>query len=418
MADRPGVVIVGGGPAGASAAWHLVQYGLDVTIVDRAHFPRDKVCAEYLNPAAARLLEAMGAMGAITGAEPAYPTGIQAHSPRGSVAAGRFWGGVRGLALSRATLDAILLACARDAGARVLEGSRVTDVLRDRAGAVAGVRGLRPDGEPWEMPAGLVIGADGLRSVVARRTGLVRSARWPYRMAFVAHYRGVAGVRDMGEMHVERDGYMGIADVGRGVCNITLVVPAGGTGDAVRREPSGFLEWWLGARPGLAERFASARRVGPVRVTGPFARAAKYAWAPGVGLVGDAADFFDPFMGDGVYRALRGGELLAPYVAEAARAGDSRLRDRALAAYDHARRAEFRGKWMVERIIAGVVAVPAVMNHVARSLSHRSELADLMVSVAGGLLPAREVLRPGYVGQLLLFGLRDGNGTARKGPSA
>jgi flavin-dependent dehydrogenase len=120
--------------------------------------------------------------------------------------------------------------------------------------------------------------------------------------------------------------------------------------------------------------------------------------------VGDAADFFDPFTGEGVYSALRGGELLAPFAAAAA-VGESRAAARALAEYERARRAEFRGKWLVEKLIAGTVAVPALINHAARALSRRKEMADLLVGVAGDFVPPSQVLRVGYFARLLLFGV-------------
>jgi flavin-dependent dehydrogenase len=117
--------------------------------------------------------------------------------------------------------------------------------------------------------------------------------------------------------------------------------------------------------------------------------------------VGDAADFFDPFTGEGIYAALRGGELLAPFAREAA-ASPARAGDRALRAYDAARRREFAGKWAVERLIGAAVASPALMNHAARVLSRRRDMADILVGVTGDFIPAREVLRPGYLLRLLV----------------
>lgn len=409
MAERADVVIVGAGPAGTSTAWHLAQLGVDALLLDRAYFPRDKVCAEYLSPEASRILTTMGAMPAIERAGAVQLAGMRVRAPNGRTLEGRFaaqhgFRGFRdsGLALRRTILDAILLERARDAGARVAEGVRVTDVRRDSRGRTTGVTALRGDA-PIEIDARLVIGADGLRSVVGRRLALTRVARWPRRVALVAHYRGLGGVADVGEMHVERDGYVGIADVGHGLTNVALAVPVAKHADALRDRVA-FMERWLASKPQLAERFAGAERVDEVRATGPFASSARPAWAPGAALVGDAADFFDPFTGEGVYAALRGGELLAPLAAESVRSTDSRHADAALAAYERARRATFRGKWQVERIIGATVAVPALINHAARALSRRSEMADLLVGVVGDFVPPTQVLRAGYFARLLLFG--------------
>jgi flavin-dependent dehydrogenase len=132
--------------------------------------------------------------------------------------------------------------------------------------------------------------------------------------------------------------------------------------------------------------------VSPVHATGPFASHARRAWAPGAALVGDAADFFDPFTGEGIYAALRGGEMLAPAILRALSASMRGEGDAALAEYDAARVREFRGKWRVERAIGAAVSSPWLMNRATRSLSRRKEMADLLVGVAGDFVPPREVL--------------------------
>jgi menaquinone-9 beta-reductase len=395
------VVVVGGGPAGAATAWALARAGVDVLVLDRARFPRDKACAEYLSPQASRILHEMGALAAAEASGAAQLSGMLVRSPSGAEIHGEFAASHgfhgfrdRGLALRRRDLDALVLGCARNAGARVAEGERVTDVMRDGSGRVVGVQlGKRA------IRAGLVIGADGLRSTVGRRLGLTRYAGWPRRIALVTHYRDVAGIGHCGEMHVERDGYVGLADVGNGETNVALVVPARAA-RLIRGDPAGFLTAWIARRPHLAPRLAGATRVSAVCVTGPFAQHARRAWVPGAALVGDAADFFDPFTGEGIYAALRGGEILLPYAIEAVRA-IGRRGDIALEAYARCRRHEFGGKWLVERIVGAAVTYPAVMNRAARTLERRRDMADLFIGVTGDFVPPREVLRPSYLLRLL-----------------
>jgi flavin-dependent dehydrogenase len=245
-----------------------------------------------------------------------------------------------------------------------------------------------------------VIGADGLRSVVGRRLGLIRRAGWPRRIALVTHYSGVGGISDFGEMYVDRGGYCGVAPVGNGLFNVAVVVPVSRAAE-VAVDRTEFLESWIAEREPLAKLFRNATRETPVRATGPFATSAKRTWSPGAALVGDAADFFDPFTGEGIYSALRGGELLASRAADSVRAASQAKGDRILAAYDADRRREFSGKWTVERLIGAAVAFPALINRAARVLSARRDMADLLVGVVGDFVPAREVLRPGYVFPLL-----------------
>lgn len=411
------VIVVGGGPAGSATAAFLARAGVDVLLLERAHFPRDKACAEYLSPEASRLLAALDVLEEVERAGAAQLRGMRVTAPNGTTFLGTFaaehgWRGFRdrGLALRRTVLDPILLDRARSLGARVQEGVPVTDVVRS-AGRVVGVE-VRGDGVRRRLAAPLVIGADGLRTIVGRRLGLTRLGAWPRRIAFVAHHRGVRDVVDVGEMHVFRDGYVGLADVGGGLTNVAVVVPASAWKDRRAAEheaepgrTSGAeraVDAWLAERESLWPRLAASERGGAVLSTGPFNTRARIAWAPGVALVGDSADFFDPFTGEGIFAALRGAELLLPYAYDAVRAGSGRERaaDVALAAYDRARRNAFAGKWRVERLVGAAVGFPRVMNHVARRLAASRGMADLLVGVTGDFVPAERVLRPGFLARL------------------
>jgi menaquinone-9 beta-reductase len=402
------VIVVGGGPAGASTAHFLARAGVDVLVLDRARFPRDKTCAEYLSPQASRVLSDMNVLEEIERTSPAHLAGMRVRAPDGHFADGEFASthGFHpfrdyGLAVRRTILDEIVLKGARAAGARTEELARVADVIRDQTGRVSGVSVIGREGKAHSLKSRFVVGADGLRSVVGKRLGLTHTSRiFPKRLALVAHYRNVRDVGALGEMHVDNKGYFGIVDVGGGLMNVAVVVPMSRARE-IGEGRAEFLEQWIASRPHLAERFVGAERVEDVRATGPFATVSRPAWAPGAALVGDAADFFDPFTGEGMYAALRGGEMLAPFIVEALRAAP-RDEIRALAAYEAARRSEFGGKWKLERIVGMAIAYPYFLNNAAKALSRRKEMADLLVGVAGDFIPTSLVLNPRFLFNLFI----------------
>ena len=413
MTHRWDAVVVGAGPAGATTALLLARAGASVLLLDRARFPRDKACSEYLSPATTEVLERLDGdvLAAVEGAAHAELYGMKVVAPSGAAMCGRFRGGPRpySFALPRTTFDTILLAAARRAGADVREGVTIENLVWEK-GAVAGVvaRSCKPKGLPdgrgqrVTCNARIVVGADGLRSVVARRLGLVRSSP-PRRIAFAAHVADVAGVDGVGELHVSERGYVGLGPVGGGVTTVALVLPLA-TVRKERRDPRTRFFSELETFPGLAGRFDPRRLVRDVLATGPFAQWSRTAVAPGGGalLVGDAADFFDPFTGQGIYAALRGAELAAECLIPALPHGvRSAVPASALRAYVHARRREFAGKWLLERLIGIGVGWPALTNRVVRRLAGRPDLADLLVSATGNIIPARRVLKASVLAQLL-----------------
>jgi len=404
---RRDVVVVGAGPAGSVTALLLARRGIRVLLLDRARFPRDKPCSEYLTPETTRVLERLGdgILGAVEASAPARLTGMRIVTPDGSSAVGRFRSGTGyapprpyGFALPRTTFDRILVDAAARAGVELREETAVSDLLRD-AGAVDGVRtGDAGGGKREELRARVVVGADGLRSVVARRLGYRRSGP-PRRIAYSAHAALVAGVTDVGEMHIGDAGYVGMGPIGNGETTVALVVPAARAARELT-DPRGFVQA-LDRFPGLRGRFRAGRLTRAVLATGPFAQWSRRSTADGALLVGDAADFFDPFTGQGIYSALRGAELAAETIAGALEAGVGPIPAFRLEAYRRARRRVFGGKWVLERLIGAGVGWPALATRVVRRLARRPELADLLVGATGNFIPAALVLHPATLTALI-----------------
>jgi geranylgeranyl reductase family protein len=390
----PEVVVVGGGPAGCAAAIFLAQAGHEVVLVDEARFPRDKVCGEGVSPEAWRLLARMGADAAVRGLRPRALHGMELTSPDGTSFRGDYRGAREpGFAVRRWCLDRALLECVRSAGVFVHEGLRARDVMMSE-GRVRGVV-VDTGAGPSHLSARLVVAADGRRSMVARRLGLLREHSRLRKFAVRGYWKGVQGLGSHGEMHVTRGGYCGIAPLGDDEANVTFVLdqremgPAGGDLD-------GFYRRTLRRWPRISERLGRGSLMGPPRAIGPLALVARRVSAPGAVLVGDAAGFFDPFTGEGVTLALRGAELAAEVAHHALVRGSDDLR-----LYDRRRDQATRDKFRLNRLLQRVVAWPGLADTVARRLSRRPDLADRLVGIAGDFVPARTAFGPAFLLDLL-----------------
>ncbi|HKG26009.1 MAG TPA: NAD(P)/FAD-dependent oxidoreductase [Thermomicrobiales bacterium] len=394
------VVVVGGGPGGSAVAGCLAAAGHDVLLLDKARFPRHKACSEYVNPEAVRILDRLGAGEAVRARGPHRFNRMVVHAPGG----GRFTAdfscveeGLFALGLSRYRLDEALLGHAESQGVAIQQGSHVRAVVCESERAV-GVE-TTVDGRRETIRARLVVGADGRHSVVARSLGQARTMPLLRQTGLVAHYQGVGGLADHGELHVYRDGYAGLAPLEDGLTNVALVL---GT-DAVTSRPGPlerFFEDELTLIPLVAERLHGAKRVGTIRGVGPMAHRARRSAGDGFLLVGDAAGFLDPFTGEGIYDALKAAQLAAPVAATALRSRDTSAA--ALEPYLRARRRAFFAKRQVCWIVQAFVHSPVLMDFVTRRLDRRDDVARTLTGVLGDVRPAWQALSPAFLGRLLL----------------
>lgn len=382
------VIVVGAGPAGAALTIQLARRGRAVLLLDQTAFPRDKACGEFYSPGVADALERLGVLDTVLAQEHRRHGGMTIVRGADRFAL-RYAPPRRGLSIRRRLLDQTLLAEVAASGAVVRQRARVSGVLT-QDGTIAGVR-LR-GGE--ELRAGFVAGADGHHSTIARALGLERPVRWPRSLGLIAHFQLAPGALPWAEMHVGGRFYCGLNPVADGLVNVGLVGPLG----TRRRGESAaqHLERLLDALPTARERLVGASWDGSVRGIGPLAHHASRLAGPGFLLLGDAAEFFDPFTGEGVYRALRGAELAAEGIELALGRAD-----RLPLGYVEARRAAFDAKQRLCVVIQLLLRSPRTLGYALRRLEARPELGAGLSGALGDYLPPEPVLAPGSLLALL-----------------
>jgi flavin-dependent dehydrogenase len=392
-------VIVGGGPAGTSAAIHLSMIGARVLLAEQKKFPRAKLCGEFISP---ECLEHFGRLGVAArmldaGGVELSETVFYSRSGRNvCVPSAWFGGGSQGaLGLSRAEMDARLLARARELGVEVLEETQAAGLVLD-GGRVRGVR-LRREGQTLEVDSLIAIDATGRSRALCRRIEKEEKAkgrsgkRSAPLVAFKAHLENASGAPGSCEIYFYRGGYGGLNCVEGGLSNLCFIAGArevracGGDAERVMRAV-------VMNNRRAAETLARVRvRSGWLAVALEGFGRSRIVPAAGLLAVGDAASFIDPFTGSGMLMALESGELAAEAIARhlpALRNGETfgdlaldyrarysqlfgaRLRVSALM-----RRAAFVPRF-AETLIFGLSASARARRFLARSTRRRSSHAE------------------------------------------
>jgi flavin-dependent dehydrogenase len=209
-------------------------------------------------------------------------------------------------------------------------------------------------------------------------------------MALVTYVTGVRDCRDVGEIFVDPPDYAILNPLAPDRINLSLVVPLAHAA-AWRARLEDFFVARIKQLPHLSRRLAGADRVAPLSSLGPLAYRVVPPREGGVLLVGDAAGFYDPFTGEGIFTALRSAELAAGTVLGALRAGD--VSATALAVYERARRAAFADKERLTRGLQAVIGRRRLANLVAHWLAARPRVLAALLGVIGDYVPPRALPR-------------------------
>jgi flavin-dependent dehydrogenase len=377
------VLVVGAGPAGSVAATVLARAGARVRVLDRAVFPRPKLCGDTVNPGTLAVLRRLHMAGQLETAG-LRVDGMRITSEDGLTIDGRYPRGLCGRAIRRRDLDWLLLQQALAAGASFEPGVAVRRARVQTGGSQGVVEGVEVGSEkrPRLFSAPVTIAADGRRSVLAFGLQLTEHPRRPRRWAVGAYFddAGAAPAATFGEMHIRQGRYVGVAPVPRGLVNVCLVKPFG-AGKPIIGDPERLLRSELERDPWLGDRFVGARLACRPTVLGPLAVDAIPTRDPPAGLLlaGDAAGFIDPMTGDGLRFAVRGGELAAEAALRALEHGWSGVHEQLRAA----RRREFAAKWRLNRALRAIVASPTALGAATAGARLAPAIVRALIARAG-----------------------------------
>jgi menaquinone-9 beta-reductase len=393
-ADEADVIVVGAGPAGATTAFYLAQSGLDVLLLEKSRFPREKVCGDGLTPRAVKSLVGMGisvseqdgwvrnkglrVIGAGQRLELAWP---ELSSYPGF-----------GVVRTRHDLDEALARRAEQAGARLIEGVTVTGPVRhERSGRIRGVI-ARPDGgEERSYAARVVVAADGNSSRLSVSMGLRKRDDRPLGVAVRTYYTSPRHNDDYLESWLDLwdgdrllPGYGWIFGMGDGTSNIGLGLL--NTSAAFgHTDYHALLRKWLKGMP--AEwGFTEENRAAPIRGAAlpmGFNRTPQYH--QGLLLAGDAAGMVNPFNGEGIAYAMESGEILARTIVQALARGRGAETERVLAGYPHALSQEYGGYYTLGRVFVKLIGKPSFMRFATKHGMSRPALMRFALRLLANL---------------------------------
>jgi menaquinone-9 beta-reductase len=398
-ADEADVIVVGAGPAGATTAFYLAQSGLDVLLLEKSRFPREKVCGDGLTPRAVKTLVAMGI--SVTEQDGwvrnkglrVIGAGKRLELPWPELASYPGYGLVR----TRHDLDETLARRAQQAGARLHEGVTVTAPVRsERTGRITGVVAkAADDGEDRTYRARVVVAADGNSSRLSVAMGLPKRDDRPLGVAVRTYYRTDRHDDDYLESWLDLwdgdrllPGYGWIFGMGDGTSNVGLGLL--NTSAAFgHTDYHALLRKWLKGMP--AEwGFTEENRTQPIRGAAlpmGFNRTPHYH--QGLLLAGDAGGMVNPFNGEGIAYAMESGEILARTIVQAMARSRRAETERVLAGYPDALSQAYGGYYALGRTFVKLIGKPTLMRIATKHAMSRPALMRFALKLLANLSDPR-----------------------------
>jgi len=395
------VIVVGAGPGGSTTAAYLAERGLDVVLLEKAAFPREKVCGDGLTPRAVKQLIKLG----IDTSEDAgwmRNKGLRVYGgreepfelPWPELAEFPPYGLVR----ARAQFDKILADRAVAGGARLHELTNVTaPIIDERTDRIVGV--TTKDGRSFRAP--VVVAADGNSARLALGMGLAKRTDRPMGVAVRAYFTSPRTNDDYMESWLELwdgkpgesallPGYGWVFGMGDGTVNVGLGTVASSSEPAKLNYRDMFHRWLASTPPEWG--FTPENQVGPTLGAAlPMSFNRQPAYSRGLLLVGDAGGMVSPFNGEGISYAMEAGEMAADAIADARFRGyGTPSAERALAGYPARLKSEWGGYFRLGQVFVSLIEHPQVMHLCTRYGLPRPTLMRFTMKLLAHLYDTRD----------------------------
>lgn len=398
MSGRPpqvDAIVVGAGPGGGAAAWHLARRGLDVLLVERSAFPREKVCGDGFTPRGVKQLQEIGIDPLSEGFT--RIDGLRVYRDAAPILE-MPWPELRnypnfGVVRTRLDFDHLLAEHAAAAGATLRTRTEAVEPIFEDGWVVgASLRDLDGEGEPYDVRARVVIAADGASSRFGARAGVLRDASRPMGIGARRYYRTTREVGPWMESWLELSerghmlpGYGWIFPVSPGVINV-------GAGllntfrDFSEVSAKGIFDTFVRMLPASWD-LTEDHAMGPV-LSGPIPMGMnrRPAAVPGLLLVGDAAGVVNPFNGEGIAHAMESAAIAAELTADALATGRTALAQ----AYPSALTERYGSYYAAGRVFVKAIGNPEVMRLATKYGLPREGLMKFLLRVMSGLSDGRD----------------------------
>lgn len=411
MADIYDMIIVGAGPAGATAALYAHREGLTSCLVDKATFPRDKICGDALSGKVVSILHELDLfekVGQLPGAtirevvfgSPAHVNAcvdLRRYDHR-DLATGKVMP-MEGFVIRREVLDHFLFEEAKKVANACYEGFAVKDLIREE-GQIVGVRGEIED-EVREVRGRVVLGCDGFNSIVARKSGLYAHDPAHWVVAIRCYYENVAELSDQIELHFVDEvlpGYFWIFPLENGAANVGI-----GMRHDVLKNRGVDLKVALNEvinRSPFAHRFKDARPTeDPVGWNLPVGSTRRKSYGDRLLLLGDAAGLIDPFTGEGIGNALYSARFAVEVVKEAIGVDD--YSEVFLKRYEDRLWDTIGDELATSTRMQKLGQYRPLLNFTINKAAHNDKVRDLICGMMANAVPKKQLTNPLFYLKLL-----------------